>query len=261
MGPRSVKDSSSVYGEFAAFYDALMQDAPYDRWMHLFQETLQCKTGGTGFGQRGLKIADLGCGTGTLSIRLLEQGYQVYAVDLSEEMLTQAQAKLDRPTPFLRFLQQDLRHLRLPEPVDIAVSFCDSLNYFLEESDLLQVFRAIRGQLKPGGFFLFDMHTPYKLREELGQQVFYDIRDEIACIWQSKFDPERCQAEYDIVFFARVENDLYRRFQETHRQRAYSRETVERLLFEAGFREVECGADFRWEKPGDNAGRFFFWAK
>ncbi|GAX89224.1 class I SAM-dependent DNA methyltransferase [Effusibacillus lacus] len=254
-------DTPKVYGEFAVFYDRLMQDAPYDEWMRIFIETVNRHLPGTGGPRSQLKVADLGCGTGTLSILLLEQGFQVFAVDLSEEMLAQAQAKLSHPTPFLRFFQQDLRSVRLPEKVDYAVSFCDSLNYLLEESDLRQAFHSIRHQLKPGGFFLFDMHTPYKLREELGHQTFYDIREDVAYIWQSRLDSEKCQVEYDVTFFAQVQEDLYRRFHETHWQRAYSREAIEGLLHEAGFTSVECGADFHWVEPGEKASRYFFLAR
>lgn len=251
-----------MYGEFAQFYDELMQDAPYDMWMRFFQETLDREARvRKGIAQGQLKVADLGCGTGTLSIRLLEKGYQVYAVDLSDEMLARAQGKLAYPTPFLRFLQQDLRNLRLPELVDCAISFCDSCNYLLEEADLLQAFRSVRSQLKPDGWFLFDMHTPHKLREELGQQTFYDVRDEVAYIWQSRLDAGRCQVEYDVTFFAQVDQDLYRRFQETHYQRAYPRDVVERLLREAGFVHVGHGADFQWGETADTAGRYFFLAR
>ncbi|WP_380024099.1 class I SAM-dependent DNA methyltransferase [Effusibacillus consociatus] len=251
----------TIYGEFADFYDELMQDAPYDEWMRLFHETLERELGNQTDVRSRFKVADLGCGTGTISIRLLEEGYQVFAVDLSEEMLTRAQAKLPHPTPFLRFLQQDLRRLLLPEKVDCALSFCDSLNYLLEETDLLQAFRSVRSQLQPGGFFLFDMHTPFKLREELGQQTFYDVRDDVAYIWQSQFDPVRCQVEYDVTFFAQVEDELYRRFQETHWQRAYPKEVIMRLLREAGFAHVEIGADFCWEEPSETALRYFILAK
>lgn len=103
------------------------------------------------------------------------------------------------------------------------------------------------------------MHTPYKLREKLGQNSFHEVHDEVAYIWQSRFDEERCEVEYDVTFFAQEEDDLYRRFQEIHVQRA-SRETVERLLREAGFKTIVCGADFTWEEPRDWSERYFFLA-
>lgn len=39
------------------------------------------------------RVADLGCGTGTLSVLLAEEGYDVAGVDLSPEMIVRATAK------------------------------------------------------------------------------------------------------------------------------------------------------------------------
>ena len=39
------------------------------------------------------RVADLGCGTGTLSVLLADEGYDVHGVDLSPEMIDRARAK------------------------------------------------------------------------------------------------------------------------------------------------------------------------
>lgn len=39
------------------------------------------------------RVADLGCGTGTLSVLLAEEGYDVHGLDLSPEMITRARTK------------------------------------------------------------------------------------------------------------------------------------------------------------------------
>lgn len=47
------------------------------------------------------RVADLGCGTGTLAVLLAEQGYVVDGVDLSPEMVSRARAKAeDLPVTF-----------------------------------------------------------------------------------------------------------------------------------------------------------------
>jgi 2-polyprenyl-3-methyl-5-hydroxy-6-metoxy-1,4-benzoquinol methylase len=38
------------------------------------------------------RVADLGCGTGTLSVLLAEEGYSVSGIDLSPEMVARAEA-------------------------------------------------------------------------------------------------------------------------------------------------------------------------
>ena len=177
-------EDRDAYGEFALFYDQLMQDAPYERWMAWFEEALER------YQLQPRHIADLGCGTGTLSHAFFEQGFKVTGVDLSEEMLAIAESKREGHSPRLRFLCQDLRDLYLPEPCDIAVSFCDSLNYLTEADDLRAVFARTKAALRPGGVFLFDVHSVYKLREKLGQNVFYEVGDEVSYIWQSRYEEE-----------------------------------------------------------------------
>ncbi|HEU4962672.1 MAG TPA: class I SAM-dependent methyltransferase [Bacilli bacterium] len=247
----------TAYGEFADYYDQLMQDAPYDRWMNWTREAL------ARYDLMPRHVADLGCGTGTLSLRLFEAGYKVTGVDLSEEMLANAEAKIEQHSPRLQFLCQDLRELRLPSPCDLAIAFCDTLNYLTEEDDLRQALVQIRRALAPGGVFLFDVHSLHKLREKLGNQFFYQVDDEVSYLWQSRFDAKYDAVEYDITFFALEdeEEQLYRRFHETHVQRAYALETWQRLLREAGFQTMEVYADFAWDVPTNTSERLFFVAK
>jgi SAM-dependent methyltransferase len=245
------------YGEFALYYDQLMADAPYEKWMTFFEQAL------ARYEQVPRHLVDLGCGTGTLTLRLFEAGYKVTGIDLSEEMLACAQSKAPQHSPRLRFLCQDMRELHLPEPADLVLSFCDSLNYLTEEEDLRNTFRRVRQSLKPGGLFLFDMHSLYKLRETLGQNLFYEIGDDVSYLWQSSFDPETDTVEYDITFFvlADEEGELYRRFHELHVQRAYEVEELKGWLYDAGFQTVEVYADFSWDAPTDTSERLFFVAK
>lgn len=247
----------TAYGDFAEFYDRLMEDAPYEQWMTFFEQAM------ARYDLVPRHIADLGCGTGTIAIPLFEQGYKVTGVDLSEEMLARAQEKVGQYSPRMRFLCQDLRELYLPEPCDVAISFCDTLNYLLEEDDLLEVFTRVKQTLRQGGVFLFDMHSVYKLREKLGNNVFYEMEDDVSYLWQSSFDPETNTVEYDVTFFSLVdeEESLYRRFREVHTQRAYEVDVLKSMLGRAGFDTVEVYADFRFDVPEKTAERYFFVAK
>lgn len=247
----------TAYGEFAEYYDLLMRDAPYERWITFLEQAM------ARYNLRPRHIADLGCGTGTLALDLFQKGYRVTGVDLSEEMLMIAQSKLEMPSPQMRFLCQDLRELVLPEPCDMAISFCDSLNYILDEDGLRETFARVRQNLKPGGCFLFDVHTEYKLQEKLGNNVFYEVSDEVTYLWQSRYDAVAKQVEYDITFFAveDEEEELYRRFHEWHVQRAYGQDVLRGLLQEVGFTTVEVYADFAWDVPNKTSERYFFVAR
>lgn len=53
------------------------------------------------------------------------------------------------------YLHQDMRELDLYSTVGTVISVCDSVNYILEEEELLQVFRLVNNYLYPGGIFIF----------------------------------------------------------------------------------------------------------
>ena len=161
----------SAYDALAASYDGLMADGAYRRRAaflarRLRKSPIPVET-----------VLDLACGTGTIACLLAKKGYQVLAADGSEEMLTQAAAKaagLERPP---LFLHQAMPRLRLAQPADAVVSTLDSLNYLTAERDLKETFRHVRRWLKPGGLFLFDVNTPYKLRRMDGQ-LYMDETEE-----------------------------------------------------------------------------------
>ncbi len=115
------------YEQFALLYDELMNDVPYDKWVEFTEESLQQAD------MKEAKILDVACGTGNVTLPLVQKGYDLIGVDLSEEMLTVAQQKLGGEGYFIPFYQQDMRELDVPGEFDCVTIFCDSLNYVLQE--------------------------------------------------------------------------------------------------------------------------------
>ena len=113
---------------------------------------------------------------------------------------------------------------------------------------MLQVFRLVNNYLDPGGIFLFDLNTVYKYEKLLGENTIAENRREGSFIWENYYDPEDQINEYELTLFIREEGGLYRKFEETHYQRAYSLERVRELLEEAGmevlgFLDVQTGRE------------------
>lgn len=247
-----------AYRQFAGVYDRLMEDMPYAEWLRFARQCWE-KTG------MPETVVDLGCGTGNIAIPLAKSGFRVFGIDLSAEMLSVARSKWDEAPQriagagSIRWLQQDMRDWELPEPADTVLSFCDCINYLLEEDDVEAAFRATRRGLKDGGLFLFDVHAPRQLERYAEEQPFtYDERN-VAYIWTSEYMPDRREIEHHLTIFARDEADgRYIRFEEVHQQRAYEPEWIYGALLRAGFSHVELYADFKFEQPGDDAERLFF---
>ncbi len=260
---------AEAYSDFASVYDELMDATPYEEWteriVRLIREYGKSKPHGrsesqeTASGENAGEMAvqaqdeldeeailaserdlvvDLGCGTGTLSEMLYQKGFDVIGIDNSEAMLEKAMEKRDASGSEILYLLQDMRELSLYSTVGTVVSVCDSVNYVLEEEELLQVFSLVNNYLFPGGVFIFDFNTDYKYREVIGDAVIAENREDCSFIWENYYDPEGRINEYDLTMFLRREGELFERVTETHLQRGYEPDEIRALLGQAGLEVV-----------------------
>lgn len=237
---------AEVYSDFAAVYDELMDDTPYEQWC----ERLDMLIGKYGVSrperdsavlldsEKNL-VLDLGCGTGTLTELMYRKGYDMIGVDLSESMLDIAMKKREASGSEILYLLQDMRELELYSTVGTVYCVCDSLNYILEEDELFQVFSLVNNYLFPGGIFIFDFNTDYKYREVIGDTIIAENRDDCSFIWENYYDSGQKINEYDLTVFVRQEGDRFRKFSETHFQRGYTLEQITSLVERAGMVLVE----------------------
>ena len=158
------------------------------------------------------------------------------------------------------FLMQDMREFELYGTVRAVVSVCDSVNYILEEEDLLEVFSLVNNYLDPGGMFIFDMNTRYKY-EQMGDCTIAENREESSFIWDNFYDPEEEINEYELAIFLKEQGDLYRKFEEVHYQRAYDPEVVKALLEKAGLELVAVYDAFTREPVREDSERIYFIAQ
>lgn len=237
-----------AYTGFAQVYDTFMDNVPYEEWTDYYKEILR---------EHGIMdgiVLDLGCGTGSMTELLAEQGYDMIGVDNSEEMLDLAMEKRAASGQDILYLLQDMRKFELYGTVRAVISVCDSVNYLTEPGDLVKVFSLVNNYLDPGGLFLFDFNTEYKYRELLGDTTIAENREECSFIWENYYDLQERINEYDLTIFVR-EGELYRKFEETHFQRGYTVSEVADALREAGLELVALYDDFTREEPGEDSAR------
>ena len=233
-----------AYTSFAAVYDTFMDNIPYEEWEKYLKSLLY------EYGVREGLVLELGCGTGNMTEILAQSGYDMIRVDNAEEMLEIAIEKRMKSGLDILYLQQDMREFELYGTVKAIVSVCDSVNYILEEEELEEVFRLVNNYLDPGGVFIFDFNTVYKYREILGDQTIAENREECSFIWDNYYYEEERINEYELSLFIREgDSELYRKYQETHFQKAYDLETMKRLITQSGLEYITAYDAFTKEAP------------
>ena len=140
------------------------------------------------------------------------------------------------------------------------VCACDGVNYLLSDEQVDGFFRAAHRAIRPGGALAFDISSEYKLEKVLGNGFFGEERDEVAYLWANAYDPHTRIVQMDLTFFCREKSGLYRRFAETHRQRAHRPEELTARLREAGFGQIRVFGDRTFEPPKPDEMRIHFLA-
>ena len=241
------------YGVFSEFYDALTANVSYDTVSQVLSSLL------TRYGKsRGL-LLDLACGTGSVSVRLAEKGYEVIGVDLSPEMLSEAQNKAYSAGQNILFLCQDMTALDLYGTVDAAVCTLDGLCHLPDEESVQAALRKVSLFMNPGGVFLFDVNSVYKHRAVLGNNTFVYDTDDVYCVWQNTLLPDGVTVQMDLDFFEPVSDaGDYVRQSERFTERAYPRETLEAMLKKAGFTVLDVFDGYSEKPAHDTSERLLF---
>ena len=242
---------AEAYSNFAAVYDALMDNIPYDAWADYLHGLLVEYDIASGI------LAELGCGTGNITERMADFGYDMIGIDNSPAMLDIANEKREQNHSSSLYLCQDMREFELYGTVAAIVSLCDSVNYITEPEELTHVFSLVNNYLDPDGLFIFDFHTEHYYRDVVAEATIAEDRDDISFIWDNYYDEDERINEYELTLFVRDEEQpqLYRKYQEEHFQRAYTLEQIRHMLTEAGLEYVTAYDDYTKESPHDRSER------
>lgn len=243
----------SIYENFATVYDTFMENIPYDKWLIYIEKIWQK------FNLTPKLIADIGCGTGNITIPLAKKGYDLIGIDLSFQMLDKAKEKALNQNLDILFLQQDMTQFELFGTVDCIISLCDSVNYILEEKELLTFFKLVNNYLEPKGLFIFDINTIYKFEHILGDNSFSQTTENSAYTLENYFDKEEMINEFYTNFFIQnKKTGLYERFEEIHYEKAYTIQKIKSLLNQAGLKILGIYDECTFDKPSAKSQRVFF---
>ena len=239
----------NAYTDFSGVYDIFMDETPYDEWgvfvLNLMKEYGICD---------GL-VAELGCGTGTMTEYMAKAGYDMIGIDNSPDMLNVAMEKKAESGLDILYLCQDMRAFELYGTVRAMLSICDCINYVTEPEDIAEIFKLVNNYLDKEGLFIFDFNTVHKYRDVIGDVTISENREDCAFIWDNYFHEDDNINEYELTFFVREEDDMFRRFCETHYQRGYTLREMKEYAKKAGLSFVNAYDGYSRNPADENTER------
>ncbi|MGM0438476.1 MAG: class I SAM-dependent DNA methyltransferase [Bacillota bacterium] len=235
---------------FASIYDEVMNNVPYDYWYKYLIDLLDY------INKDPQKVIDLACGTGNMTFRFADKkNWDLYGVDISDEMLEIARDKAIKKKSGVKFFQEDLRNFSPDIKFDLAFSLFDSLNYILEYDDLKKIFENTYNFLKDDGIFIFDMNTIKRLMSiEPGTMLLKG--DDYSCFWEDIIDKEKKIWKVKLkIYFGKNRVNYHK---EVHKETSYPIRDIIAALKWAGFTEVEVFSAYTFNKAKESDNRVYF---
>lgn len=240
-----------TYETFAFIYDEVMDSELYEKWYDFSKRHLpEGKT----------QLLELACGTGALAVAFAQRGYEVTALDLSDEMLMMASDRAASEEADVQFVQGDMMDLSEIGQYEIITCFSDSLCYMENRQQVQQVFDEVFQALEEDGCFIFDVHSTYQVDEVFPEYSYHYQTDEFAFLWDSYPGEKKHSIEHFLTFFVKehgTDNQFVRK-DELHQERTYTLENYLMMLENSGFFNVKVFADFTDEEPEEKSQRWFF---
>jgi SAM-dependent methyltransferase len=161
----------SRYDSFAPFYDHVV--GPRGEVASLLIRLIKRY-------RRGARsVLELGCGSGSM-LRDLSRQFATTGIDNSAAMLRIARRKAPRATVVLG----DIVRFDLARQFDAVLCPFDTINHITRLADWRRVFRNAHRHLKPGGVFIFDVNTEYKMESYRSDPVTADVEADVVSMVQ-----------------------------------------------------------------------------
>lgn len=241
----------------------------YDKFAHIYDELINSDIDYSSWADKILQVCseehinkdaylDLACGTGNITQYIGKSFTQVWGVDLSSEMLSEAANKLKDKGIKANLILQNICSLNLNKKFDLITCCLDSTNYITNENELEKYFQGVYNHLNSNGIFVFDINSYYKISEVLGNNTYHFDNEDVVYIWDNEFDNEI--VDMFITFFIKC-GELYERFDEEHRERAYKENQLELMLNKIGFTIIKKLDSYKHYKIEDTTERIAYFLK
>ena len=231
-------DGTVAYSKLAEIYDEIVVDPCYRHWASYLHGLWDIDA------SRVNTVLDLCCGTGLMGAELEALGYRVSGVDSSRSMLERARRRLGPETV--------LAECRLPDlsvegVFDAAISTFDGLNY-LTPQELRSTCAGVAKRVRPGGWFVFDLHTDAAMQFAAGHPTVEGEAEGHHYVIGNVVDMGARTYDSCIRVTRLTDGDT---FSEHHRQYFFPDDEVRESLRRSGF-EVVSATDEYSDQPVDS---------
>ena len=237
----------SSYNIFAKYYDYLTQNVDYDAGSSFISGIFKANNVKT--------VIDLACGTGKMSEKLIENGFDIIGIDYSEDMLSIAKNRVGKSL----LIKAKMQSFELQDKADACICCLDSINHLTDEKDVLKTFINVYNSIIDKGIFIFDVNTIYKHRTLLNNQTYVFDEEDFFLSWDNELlDDDTVRIMLDFFVY---NGKSYDRLSEEFCERAYSEDLLKEMLVQAGFNSIEIYGGLDFSKPESDSERLFFVCK
>lgn len=232
MSSVQTEPAAEAYEALAPFYDRYTASYDYEQWLTNIEEIAR------GWGLRGRRLLDVGCGTGKSFEPMLGRGYGVIACDLSPAMVAVARERFGEQA---EVFVADMRDLPELGAFDLLTCLDDSLNYLLDDEDLCAAFRGFARNLAPGGIAIFDLNSLATYRGFFARDAVADGPDTLFC-WRGEAEAGTQPggvASSVVEIFSTSDGESWRRTSSRHVQRHHPPAAVRKALEASGLELLE----------------------
>lgn len=211
----------------AKYYDLIYNDKDYESEVAFLEEIFEAAL-------KPKKILEIGCGTGNYTKILIDRGYDVTALDLSESMLKTAKEKCT-----CKFIKGNITDVSINDRFDACIAMFAVMGYVTENSEIIKALKNIHKHLKEDGLFVFDVWNGLavlRLLPELRIKVVENDEVKLLRIANPKlksFD-HICEVTYKLLTLNKS-NSKFSEIDEKHVMRFYFPQEIKFFLEATGF--------------------------
>lgn len=241
------------YPEYVSrFYDVIYKEVNSGEDVRFYLEQIM-KTNGS--------VLEVGSGTGRLFLKALDQGADIYGLDISQSMLGVLKSKL-QPGDHHRLSNQSITDFTLSRKFDLIVAPFRVFMHLLTVEDQLKALNNVGNHLTANGLFIFDVFVPNlkMLTEGVDNAVDYDGEyapgKRLKRITSVKSDLilQCSNVKMSFIWDDSEGNQLNETWD--FQMRYYFRYELEHLIARSKLNLVEIAGDFKGNPLGNKSGEF-----